>query len=122
VKVLVVDDHVDAALALALLLEAAECAVQTAYTGASALERATAQLPHVVLLDIGLPDMTGLEVAARLRRDPRTQGALLIALTGFGHEEMIQRVKEAGFDLYLLKPVGPDVLFKLLASAQRQRT
>jgi PAS domain S-box-containing protein len=115
-RILVVDDNVDAAESLALLLRGTGHEVRTAYNGPAALEAAQASPPEVVLLDLGLPGMTGYEVAARLRQDRYTRGVLLIALTGWGQEEDRRRTREAGFDHHLVKPVEPEVLQSLLAS------
>lgn len=118
-RVLVVDDNSDAAMALGMLLDAASCAVETALSGRAALEKARAFQPDVVLCDIGLPDLTGFDVAEALRADERSRGALLVAVTGFGHDDVAGRVKQSGFDLHLLKPVDPDVLFDLLTGARK---
>jgi CheY-like chemotaxis protein len=72
--------------------------------------------PRVVISDIGLPGLDGYGVAAALRRDPATAGALLIAVSGYGREEDIQRAREAGFDHYLVKPAAPEELVRLLAA------
>ncbi len=113
-RTLVVDDNRDAADSLALLLEMAGGDVRTAYDGPSALEAACAHRPEVIVLDIGMPGMDGYEVARRLRRHAATRGALLIALTGWGHEEDVRRAREAGFDHHLVKPAELDVLRELL--------
>lgn len=118
-RVLVVDDNCDAAVALGMLLSACRCVVETVYTGGAALEKAKSFLPDVVLCDIGLPDVTGFEVAQALRDDARCRGCMLVAVTGFGHDDVAGRVRESGFDLHLLKPVDPDVLFDLLAGAKK---
>jgi CheY-like chemotaxis protein len=111
----VVDDNVDAAESLALLLRLRGHEVEVAYDGAAALETAGAFHPEVVLLDIGLPGLDGYQVASRLRRRRRTAGALLVALTGYGQEEDQQRAREAGFNHHLTKPVDLPVLYELLA-------
>lgn len=118
-RVLVVDDNSDAAMALGMLLDASSCVVETAFSGRTALEKARVFLPDVVLCDIGLPDLTGFDVAEALRADERTRAALLVAVTGFGHDDVAGRVRQSGFDLHLLKPVDPDVLFDLLAGARK---
>ena len=114
-RVLVVDDNVDAAESLALLLRLSAHEVQVVHDGARALAAAPAFRPHVVLLDIGLPGMNGLEVARQLRRLPECDGAMLVAVTGYGQEEDRQRSREAGFDCHLVKPVNPNDLQALLA-------
>jgi signal transduction histidine kinase/DNA-binding response OmpR family regulator len=115
-KVLVVDDNIDAAESLALLLEAAGHQVRACNDGPSALEMADQFRPDAVLLDIGLPGMDGYEVARRMRGRPATSGALLVALTGYGQEEDQRRAREAGFDHHLIKPADLDALTALLAA------
>ena len=118
-RVLVVDDNVDAAEMLATLLEMNGYAVQVEFDGASALAAALREPPTVALLDIGLPDMDGHELARRLRAQPATAGAVLVALTGYGQAEDQQRAREAGFDHHMVKPADLDRLLTLLASIQR---
>ena len=115
-RVLVVDDNVDAADSLALLLrEAAGYAVTMCHDGASALELAAALTPQALILDIGLPDIDGYELARRLRLREPTADALMIALTGYGQLEDRARAREAGFDYHLSKPADPQQILKLLA-------
>ena len=104
--------NVDAADGLAMLLRAHGLDVQVAYRGAEAIALATAVRPDVVLLDLGLPDMPGEEVAHRLRQGTRARDARLIAITGWGQEADRARTREAGFDLHLVKPVDPEVLLR----------
>jgi PAS domain S-box-containing protein len=115
-RVLVVDDNVDTAESMGLLLRMSGHEVQMAYTGPTGLEAAVAYQPDVVLLDIGLPGMNGLEVARRLRQHPQLKGAWLVAMTGYGREADLQRSREAGFDHHLIKPVNPLSLLQLLAA------
>jgi CheY-like chemotaxis protein len=77
--------------------------------------------PEVVLLDIGLPNMDGYEVALRLRRLPGMERCLLMALTGQGYEAEVRRFKEAGLDFHFLKPVEPALLREVLSSAGKFR-
>jgi signal transduction histidine kinase len=114
-RVLVVDDNLDAAETMAMLLELAGHEAITAASGPAALESARAWQPELVFLDIGLPGMDGNEVARRLRADPRTSQMVLVALTGWGSDEDKRRSKDAGFDLHLVKPVGPEVVADVLA-------
>jgi PAS domain S-box-containing protein len=116
-RVLVVDDNVDAAESLAVLLRMAGHEVYTAHGGLAALEAAQVHRPEVVLLDLGMPGMDGLEVARRLRQDLGLKDTLLLALTGYGHEEDRRHSQEAGFDAHLVKPVDLDTLHTLLAQA-----
>lgn len=109
-RVLIVDDNEDAARTLASLLGAYGHEAHVAFTGASAIEMAVSLTPDVVVLDIGLPDMDGVEVARRLREDSKTQGAILVAVTGWGQEDDRRRTAEAGVDRHLVKPVDPRAL------------
>lgn len=112
--VLVVDDNEDTAVSLAVLLEGDGYETRTAASGSAALLLASEFQADVVLLDISLPDMSGHEVARRLRADPLRSNMLLIALTGWSQEQDRQTASEAGFDHYLLKPVHYDRLLELL--------
>jgi CheY-like chemotaxis protein len=113
-RILVVDDNVDAADSLAMLLRIMGHEVRTAHDGLEALGAATVMRPEVILLDIGLPKLDGYDVARRVRQE-RGQGVVLIALTGWGQEEDRRRSKDAGFDHHLTKPVQLDALQDLLA-------
>ncbi|MET0982577.1 MAG: PAS domain-containing protein [Telluria sp.] len=115
-RILVVDDNVDAATMLAMLLEASGHQVWTEHGARDGLARAQAELPDVCLLDIGLPDMDGNELAQRLRAQPDTARAVLIAVTGYGQEADRERTKAAGFDYHLVKPLDPKALFGILAT------
>jgi two-component system CheB/CheR fusion protein len=110
-----VDDNVDAAESIALVLRIIGHEVRTAYQGPAALEAARAFRPEVVLLDIGMPGIDGYEVARRLRQEPALEKVLLVALTGYGQEEDRRRSREAAIDHHLVKPVGPEELRALLA-------
>jgi DNA-binding response OmpR family regulator len=90
--------------------------VQTAYTGRRALELAEAFRPHALLLDIGLPDFNGYELAAKIRALPWGRGVILIAVTGWGQEEDRARALEAGCDHHLTKPIAPETVESLLQS------
>jgi CheY-like chemotaxis protein len=97
---------VDAATAMALLLEADGYDVRTAHEAHEALALSDAFEPQIVLLDIGLPGMDGYRLAAEMRARPVTAHALLIAVTGYGQANDRQRSKEAGFDHHFVKPVA----------------
>ena len=118
-RVLVVDDNVDAAEMLAMFLEASGHEVLVEYGATPALERARAQAPDVCLLDIGLPGIDGKELAQRLREQPETADAVLIAVTGYGQEHDRQAALAAGFQHHLVKPVDPAKLVALLAEVRR---
>jgi CheY-like chemotaxis protein len=114
-RILVVDDNVDAAESLALLLRIEGHEVHVAHDGPAALAAIAADRPDVVFLDIGMPVMNGYEVAQRLRKMPGLENLLLVAMTGWGQEEDRRRSQEAGFDYHLVKPADPEALRQLLA-------
>ncbi|KXU84366.1 hybrid sensor histidine kinase/response regulator [Caballeronia megalochromosomata] len=114
-NVMIVDDNVDAAEALAMLLESCGHEVVVEHRSRIALERALKERPDAYLLDIGLPEMDGNELARQLRSRPETAGAMLIAVTGYGQEQDRQRSAEAGFNHHLVKPVVMKELAELLA-------
>jgi PAS domain S-box-containing protein len=116
-RVLVVDDNLDSVESLGLLLDMMGYEVRTASDGVEALEVAAAFRPEVVLLDLGLPRLSGYEVAERLRELDGCAGAFVVALTGWGQEQDRRRSREAGFDRHLVKPVDPDALDLLLREA-----
>ena len=113
-RVLVVDDNVDAARALAQLLALSGHRVTLAHDGPGALAAAAALSPHLVLLDIGLPGMDGYTVAGRLRAEGHDQAAL-VAVTGYGQDDDLRRSTAAGFERHLVKPIDGAALRKLLA-------
>ncbi len=113
-RILVVEDNVDAAETMQMLLSISGYETRTAYDGATALELAKAFRPQVVFLDIGLPGKNGYEVARELRTLPEMHSTLLVALTGYGHDDDRRRANEAGFDAFQVKPVAPDALESLL--------
>ncbi len=116
-RVLVVDDNLDAAHTLNLFLAAAGHRVEIAYNALDAIEIAKVFAPQVCLLDIGLPDLDGNELARRLRAIPQTRGATLIAATGYGRQQDRDAAHDAGFDHYMVKPVNTVQLSELLAAA-----
>jgi two-component system CheB/CheR fusion protein len=115
-RVLLVDDNVNAARSLAVLVRLWGHEVEVAHDGPQALERARAFAPTHVVLDIGLPQMDGFEVARRLRADPALGPLRLFALSGYDQQVHRARAKEAGFEAHFVKPVSPDVLERALAS------
>lgn len=120
-QVLVVDDNTDAAESLGVLLEIEGHAAHIAHTGAEALQVAQAQPLDVVFLDIGLPDMSGYDVARRMRLLPGLQKTLLVALTGWGTQDDRKRTSEAGFDRHLTKPAELPAVEELLRTAAQAR-
>lgn len=117
-RVLIVDDNVDAANSLAQLLEFKGHHTLTVYNARDALVSAKAFAADVILLDIGLPDMNGYEVAKKLRKNE--QVGIIVALTGYGQAEDIQRAREAGFDDHITKPVALEDLERVLEGGKLQ--
>lgn len=114
-RVMVVDDNADGANSLSLLLgEAGGHQVSTCYDGAAALAMAPAAAPQVFILDIGLPDMTGYDLARQLRAMPQFGCAIFIALTGYGQSQDKARAVDAGFDHHVAKPADPAFILDLL--------
>lgn len=113
-NILVVDDNRDAAESLAELLQLSGHETRVAYDGLGAVAVAATFRPDLVLLDIGLPKMNGYEAAKEIRGLPGGSDTVLVALTGWGHQDDRQRSSQAGFDKHLVKPVHPDVLLKLI--------
>jgi PAS domain S-box-containing protein len=106
--ILVADDNRDAAQSMAMVLEMGGYDVSVAHTGEEALQKARDMRPDAAILDIGMPDMTGYELARRLRLEPWGRGLVLMAITGWGQQEDKERARIAGFDRHLTKPVDPD--------------
>jgi CheY-like chemotaxis protein len=114
-RILVADDNQDAAQALALILRLSGHEVLLAHSGKEAIELAEAHKPEIFVLDIGMPGGNGYEVARWLRTQSHSQKALLIALTGWGQQEDINRALNAGFDQHFTKPVDPTCIEKQVA-------
>lgn len=119
-RILVVDDNRDAADSLAMLLEMNGHTGMVAYDGATALEKAEKTRPHVALVDIGMPTMSGYEVAQRISTASWGKETVLVAITGWGANSDRARSKEAGFAYHLTKPVDYDTLASLLSTAVRK--
>ncbi|MGA2253983.1 MAG: ATP-binding protein [Thermoguttaceae bacterium] len=115
-RVLIVDDNTAVAKVLLEIISRWDHEVCIAHTGEAALKMAKTHHPHVVFLDIGLPDITGYQVAEQLRRQPEFSHTLLVAVTGYGQAEDRRRSRKAGFNHHLVKPVTPEILQDLLAS------
>lgn len=113
-RIMVIDDNVDAADSLAALLRAQGYPVLTEYSAKKALHRAALEAPDVLLIDIGLPDMDGFELAQHLLALPQTASATLIAVTGYGQSKDRERAKTCGFSNHLVKPVNMIALSKAL--------
>jgi signal transduction histidine kinase/ActR/RegA family two-component response regulator len=114
-RILIVDDNIDSAETLGLLLRLGGHQVKTAYSGPSALAAAQLERPEIVMLDIGMPGMDGLEVARRLREEIGLKDVLLVAMTGYGQDEDRRRTEGAGFNTHLVKPVDPERLNAIFA-------
>ncbi|HEV2704232.1 MAG TPA: ATP-binding protein [Steroidobacteraceae bacterium] len=115
-RILVVDDNIDAADSLAMLLQLDGHEVEAAYGGAAAIEAVQRWQPQMIFLDIGLPEMDGYEVARRLRAQHPPTSLRLIALTGYGQQEDVERSYAAGFNDHLVKPVSAEALEAILAA------
>jgi PAS domain S-box-containing protein len=117
-RILIVDDNVDAAATIAKLLTVWGHDVQAVFDGNAALEAVRSFRPDLVILDIGLPGISGYEVARQIRSDPANKDLLITALTGYGQAEDRQRSLEAGFNFHITKPLGPELLSALITSPE----
>jgi CheY-like chemotaxis protein len=113
-KILVVDDNVDSADSLALLLSIGGHETHVAHDGPGAMDAAARLLPDVVLLDIGLPKMDGLEVCRRIRQEPWGRRMGIVALTGLGQDSDRVESESAGFDRHVVKPIDYEALLRTL--------
>jgi PAS domain S-box-containing protein len=118
-RVLIVDDNRDAARMMSVMLSMAGFTCHSVFDGPSALRAAVEFDPHVVVLDLGMPGMDGLEVARRLRAEDRYNAVLLVAVTGWDKEEDRRLTQEAGFDHHLAKPVSFEKLQRLFGLPSR---
>jgi PAS domain S-box-containing protein len=114
-RILVVDDNVDSAQTLGMMLSMMGNEIHMVYDGIEAVEAAASFRPDLILLDIGLPKLNGYEACRRIREQPWGNEIVIIACTGWGQEEDIRRGKEAGFDRHMVKPVDPEALNAILA-------
>ena len=115
-RVLIVEDNQDAGEMYRMLIELYGHEVLVADNGTRALEMLKSDRPDIALVDIGLPGMDGYEIARRFRAERESDRVFLVALTGYGSSSDIDRSRQAGFDLHLLKPVDPQELKSLLDS------
>jgi CheY-like chemotaxis protein len=120
-RILIADDNKDAADALAMILELGGHEVRVAHNGRVALSLAQTFRPDVALLDIGMPDMSGYEVARALRHERWGKEIYLVALTGWGQEGDRQKALDAGFDRHMTKPIDPDALESFLSDGRQTR-
>jgi len=118
-QVLVVDDNIDAAETLKVVLTIAGVKAAAAHSAAAALATAESMRPHVLLLDVGLPDASGLDVARSIRSAEWGRNVLLVALTGWGRPQDRAQTAEAGFDVHLVKPVDGQQVIELLTEFVR---
>jgi PAS domain S-box-containing protein len=121
-RILVVDDNRDSAESLSRLLGLSGHRVWVAHDGAEAVEKASAERPDAVLLDIGLPKLNGYDACREILREAGGRTPFMVALTGWGQDEDRRRSKEAGFDAHLVKPPDFDALVKLLETAAVRKT
>ncbi len=115
-SIIVCDDNADAADSLSLLLEASGHSVITTYTGIGALSLLEGSRPDVAVLDVGLPDLTGYEIARTIRSEPGGKDIVLIAVTGYGTASDKLEAHRSGFDYHFAKPVDPGMLEQLLGT------
>ena len=115
-RILIVDDTAAASYMLGKLLEMLGQRVRTANSGQAALEAVEAEVPDLIISDIGMPELDGYELARRLRQNPKLNRTPLVALTGHSQTGDQERAQAAGFDRYFLKPIGLETLQKLLTS------
>jgi two-component system CheB/CheR fusion protein len=120
-RILVVDDNRDAADTLSRLLALMGGDVETAYDGATALAKCREATPDIIFLDLGMPGLSGFDVAARLRADASYGRTVLVAMTGWGQDEDRMRSRAAGFDHHAVKPADPHILEALIAGLEPRR-
>jgi CheY-like chemotaxis protein len=120
-RALIVDDNIDGAVALSLLLRLGGHTTALAHDGIAALKIAAEFRPDIVLLDLGLPGVDGYEVARTIRREPQLGNPLLVAVTGWNAPEDRLRIKQAGFDEHLTKPVDISIIELLLTNLSDRR-
>jgi PAS domain S-box-containing protein len=120
-NILVVDDNRDAASSLAMVLRSSGHTVLMAHSGEQALDIAAREKPDAIVLDIGMPQMNGYEVARRIRTTSEGKAVLLVALTGWGQKEDIEKSLQAGFDFHMTKPADPERIERLLDNFLQSR-
>jgi CheY-like chemotaxis protein len=120
-RILVVDDGKNAADILAMFFEMEGHVVQVAYDGRTAVDLASNFRPQLIVMDIGMPEMDGLEASRRIRRQPEGEGIVIIALSGLDQEEDKRSCAEAGINCHLAKPVRPDDLRAVIRDFQEGR-
>jgi CheY-like chemotaxis protein len=118
-RIMVVDDNLDSADSLSMMLELLGHEVSAAHDGVEAVETARSFRPDVAFLDVGMPRMNGYEAARLIRLQPECAGVILVALTGWGQEEDKRRSHEAGFDVHMVKPIDYNAVEKLISDLRR---
>jgi CheY-like chemotaxis protein len=113
-RVLVIEDNRDAREMFRMMLELAGHEVLEAEEGVGGLELLKASRPDVAVIDVGLPGLNGYEIARRFREEPDADGVMLVALTGYGTPEAVERSLQAGFDHHLIKPVNAEALQEIM--------
>ncbi len=119
IKILVVDDDREAVVTLKMLFELHGGTTHVAYDGAEAVQLAEKLRPEIILLDIGLPRMNGLEACRRIREHAWGRSMIVVALTGRGQDDDYANSEQSGFDMHLVKPVEPELLLTVLAATPR---
>jgi CheY-like chemotaxis protein len=119
-RVLIADDDLAAAEMLAAFVTSKGGTVYLAHDGAMALRMGADLQPDVILLDISMPGMNGYETCRQLRANPRSSGAFIVALTGWGQDQDKQHAMKSGFDAHLTKPADLEVLATLLTEASER--
>jgi len=120
-RILFCDDQPDIVQSLAMLFDSQGYETAVCYDGKTAVQKALAWKPHLAFLDIGLPDISGYDVAAQIRKLPFGKDVTLVAFTGYGKPEDLQRAEEAGFDQHVKKGGDPIVLVEIAARLTRNR-
>jgi two-component system CheB/CheR fusion protein len=115
-RILIVDDNVDSADTMAILMTSFGYQVRTAYDSASAVAVAAAFVPQVALLDLSTPEPDGMTLAKRFQQMPETKNTVLIAYSGYGRQEDMEKTRKAGFAHHLVKPVDAEAIHKLIQS------
>lgn len=119
-RVLIVDDNIDAAETLAMMLDILGQETRQAHDGQAAVHAAAEYQPDIIFMDIGLPVISGHEAAQKIRKELGMGGVYMIALSGYGTEDDRKRSLAAGFNTHMVKPLDPSMLPGLLASAQKK--
>ena len=119
-RVLIVDDNLDAAETLAMMLDILGQQTQQAHDGHAAVTMAAEYKPDLIFMDIGLPGLSGHEAAQKIRGELGMDGIYMIALSGYGTEDDRRKSLQAGFNAHMVKPLDPSTLPGLLASAARK--